>query len=65
MSGQVEGGHCVLVHGYSVKSDSYRIRNSWGPGWGVGGGALISRVDMVRLLADGGEACVPVRTRVR
>ena len=65
MTGQVEGGHCVLVHGYSVKSDSYRIMNSWGAGWGVGGGALIRRVDMVRLLADGGEACVPVRTRLR
>ena len=67
MTGQVEGGHCVLVHGYSVKSDSYRICGiSWGPGWGVGGGAFIRRVDMVRLLASGGECCVPVRrTKLR
>lgn len=65
LTGQVEGGHCVLVHGYSVKTDSYRLLNSWGRGWGVNGGALIRRVDMVRLLADGGEACVPIRARVR
>lgn len=65
VSGQVEGGHCVLVHGVSVKTDSYRIRNSWGAGWGLGGGALVHRADMARLLAEGGEGCVPMRVRVK
>lgn len=63
--GQVEGGHCVLVCGYSVKRDAYRIHNSWGASWAMGGEALIRRGDMVSLLADGGEGCVPVRVRVR
>jgi hypothetical protein len=64
-TGQVEGGHCVLVHGYSVKRDMYRLRNSWGRDWGLEGDALMWREDMARLLAEDGEGCVPVRVRVK
>ncbi len=61
------GGHCVLVVGYKLAApelhgeDGFWIQNSWGPGWGKNGLALISKSNMKFLLADEGEACVPFR----
>lgn len=60
VSGSVVGGHCLLVRGVSLKTRTLLWRNSWGPDYGVGGDARISFDDMARLLADGGEACIPV-----
>lgn len=57
-TGEVAGGHCTLVTGINVERGYYRIRNSWGPRWGLGGDALISRDDMARLLADDGECWI-------
>jgi C1A family cysteine protease len=34
---QVIGGHCVDAVGYQDAEQRFIIRNSWGPGWGVGG----------------------------
>lgn len=34
---QTLGGHCVTAVGYDHASRRFRIRNSWGPGWGQGG----------------------------
>jgi C1A family cysteine protease len=34
---QVLGGHAVLAVGYDNASQRFRVRNSWGPGWGQGG----------------------------
>jgi len=59
LDGELVGGHAILINGYSVKLDAYRLHNSWGPGWGVNGEAWISRADMARLLDEDGEACVP------
>lgn len=59
-SGQIEGGHCTLVKGVSLRHGRYIIHQSWGASWGVGGDCMISREDMAALLADQGEACVPV-----
>lgn len=56
----VVGGHAICVFGYSVKLDAYKLHNSWGPGWGRNGDALLRRADMAGLLANQGEACVPV-----
>lgn len=64
-SGPVVGGHCVLVYGINLRLGAYRIWNSWGPDWGQGGTALISRADMAVLLQDSGEAAIPVRTNKR
>ena len=37
VSGVLEGGHCVLVIGYSEAEQCWICKNSWGPTWGVGG----------------------------
>lgn len=57
-TGQVEGGHCVLVIGINTTSSYYTIYNSWGPTWGRTGKARITRTDMAALLAANGDACV-------
>ena len=31
------GGHCVLVVGYDKAAGTFKVRNSWGTGWGDGG----------------------------
>lgn len=34
---KVLGGHAVLAVGYDDGSQRFIVRNSWGPGWGIGG----------------------------
>ena len=34
---KVLGGHAVMVVGYDDSSQRFVVRNSWGPGWGMGG----------------------------
>ena len=34
--------------------------NSWGPNWGHDGDCWLRASDLERLLATGGDACVPV-----
>jgi hypothetical protein len=63
-SGPPVGGHCCLVTGYSPaysgRGPRYRIRNSWGQGWGSNGNAYIAPADLDRILfAAGGEAAIP------
>ena len=65
VGGSVAGGHCCLVTGYSPnyakRGPRYRIRNSWGLDWGVGGNAYIKPDDLDSILfRSGGEAAVPV-----
>ncbi len=58
-SGELLGGHATLVYGVSISGGYYKIHNSWGPDWGVGGTCRITRDDLHRLLsAPGGEACI-------
>ena len=65
-SGAVSGGHAVLARGLLLKKKGgpyVRIRNSWGPDWGMRGDALFRVPDLERLLGMDGEACVPVVRR--
>jgi hypothetical protein len=71
------GGHAVAVVGYHPRAmlvregwwrrfEVFRIRQSWGRDHGRRGDILIRADDLGRLLADQGEACVPmVRRPVR
>ncbi|MGV9663925.1 C1 family peptidase [Nocardia niigatensis] len=34
---RVEGGHCVVAVGYDDATSLFKIRNSWGPAWGLDG----------------------------
>lgn len=67
VAGDVVGGHCITVVGYRVSDpriggeDGFLLQNSWGAGWGENGVALIRKSDLEKLLANDGEACVPVR----
>lgn len=65
-SGVAQGGHCVVITGYSQvrdlrgEADSgplFIIRNSWGPTWGIGGSCFMRQQDLEELLQLGGEAC--------
>jgi hypothetical protein len=59
-TGSVLGGHAYCIVGYNVKTDLYRILNSWGPEWANNGQAFISGYDLETLLIDQGEAVIPV-----
>ena len=56
VTGNVVGGHAWLLTKYSKKLDAVWTPNSWG-GHGQG---WITRADLVKLLANDGEACIPV-----
>ncbi len=71
ISGPIVGGHAILVTGYHPRRRLwgegwrdrhvvFRLRNSWGPGYGRRGDCYIRDTDLAALLADQGEACVPL-----
>ncbi len=47
ISGTVEGGHCMLVVGYSEADQCWICKNSWGPGWGDGGFVRFAYADFL------------------
>lgn len=61
VSGQVAGGHAILVKGVSVTKKTFTLHNSWGAGWGNRGSATITWDEMERLLHESGEAVIPIR----
>lgn len=76
VDGQVVGGHAILCRGFTARkvnsalpmswenldrrNSYFTLHNSWGPGWGVNGTAKVRVDGMTKLLADEGEACIPV-----
>lgn len=72
VSGAKVGGHAILATGFGVRDFRVsrfsrprrefvvRLRNSWGGDYGVGGDGFVRVSDLGVLLADVGEACVPV-----
>jgi hypothetical protein len=63
--GEKVGGHAYALAGYKIMNGSrvYRIDNSWGPDWGVGGAAWIWEEDLQMLLDDQGECAFPSKVR--
>lgn len=60
IGGGIAGGHEWLVRGYSIVTDLFLCRNSWGLSYGISGDFYISAKDLDRLLfAEGGDCCVP------
>jgi hypothetical protein len=51
-SGAVIGGHAMLCVGYDDSTRRFRIRNSWGSGWGQSGNGTISYDYMLNLGFD-------------
>lgn len=74
VSGDIAGGHCVLVRGVRVvlldpkglstldnvdrEKSSFLIHNSWGKGWGAMGSCRISIADMQKLMDEQGDFCI-------
>lgn len=65
VDGRVEGGHAYKIDGCNWNKELFRIKNSWGRGWGRNGFALISFADMDRLLREDGEACLAIEKKVK
>lgn len=71
LGGDTVGGHCLTVTGYDPAMqiggqvyEVFRWRNSWGPDYGIQGSAYITYNDMSGLLAQGGEACIPMKRTI-
>jgi|SRR5688572_2221746 len=62
IGGPVAGGHAYLLDGINVTKGLFRIKNSWGRGWGKKGFAYISFDDVNRLLQEDGEACIALES---
>jgi len=57
-TGTKSGGHAYVINGVNLNKKQFRIKNSWGRGWGKKGHAYISFSDFDKLLKDWGEACM-------
>jgi hypothetical protein len=71
MGGRIVGGHAITLTGYhpgirlfkeswTTRFEVVKWRNSWGKEYGRNGDGYIRVSDLASLLADYGEACVPV-----
>lgn len=63
--GDVVGGHAILCRGVDPARRRFTLTNSWGRAWGRNGDAYVDFDDLAALLADDGEACVPVARLAR
>jgi hypothetical protein len=63
-TGSVVGGHAIIVDGYNVQKEIFRMKNSWGRDWGNKGYCTISFEDMAKLISEAGEICLAIEKRV-
>lgn len=63
VSGDELGGHAYLLDGVDTRTGAFRIRNSWGRGWGSSGCAWVLEEDFEKLLKQDGEACLAVEEK--
>lgn len=62
-TGDLAGGHAILIKGVSLAQKAVRLHNSWGTSWGQDGDAWLSWADLEQLLGEQGELCVPVHRK--
>jgi hypothetical protein len=60
VSGQVAGGHEILLDEIDVKSKRVWIQNSWGNSWGPNGRAWMSWENLETLLGMQGDCVLPI-----
>lgn len=65
VTGELLGGHCVCLVGYSSRTNQFKVKNSWGTGWGKGGYGYLYLTDLQHLLDRDGEACVGFEQALR
>lgn len=59
-TGDLMGGHAILANRNDEKNQRVWVHQSWGKNWGLGGKAWLSYDDILKLLHEEGEACIPV-----
>lgn len=59
-TGVVLGGHAYVLNGINANKQLFRMKNSWGRGWGKNGRAWISFANVQDLLFAQGEACLAI-----
>lgn len=57
---RVAGGHEYVLSAYNAAAEAFRIDNSWGESWGLGGSAWLDESDVQWLLSQQGDVTVPV-----
>lgn len=62
-TGNLLGGHAWIINGVSLANQTVRLKNSWGRGWGAKGFAMMTFIDLARLLSENGEACLATEVR--
>jgi len=55
VGGENLGGHAILVDGVYVKTEKFRLKNSWSDEWGKEGRCYLSFKDFSRLMKEEGE----------
>lgn len=63
VGGGIAGGHAYVINGVDNVNRLFRIKNSWGQSWGIGGHAYISFADMTRLINESGEICLAIENQ--
>lgn len=59
-TGNVVGGHAILVRAVNIKNKTVTLANSWGKSWGKDGDCYLTWDDFEKVLKDDGEFCIPI-----
>lgn len=66
LTGKIVGGHEICLYGFELVSKTnmsanlFWFRNSWGKSWGKNGNFSMTVADLDRLLANSGDAVIPI-----
>jgi len=55
VTGELVGGHCLIISGINWFEEYFLLHNSWGKRWGIQGQAKISFVDVAKLMNQHGD----------